>query len=123
MKRILVVDDDFDLVTTLQRLLKEKYEVVIALGGGAALQKLRRERFDLVLLDFLMPAVDGRGVVERLRDQGIETPVILMSAVPAEMQARTIGLHVAGWLAKPFDLKKLEARIEAVVGRGAPEKR
>jgi two-component system OmpR family response regulator len=120
MKRLLVVDDDYDLVMALKRHLAKKYEVTIALGGGAALLKLRKEHFDLVLLDFLMPSVDGAGVIERFRDMGLDTPVILMSAVPAVMQAQTIGLRVAGRLAKPFDLEELEARIDAVVGRDAP---
>jgi DNA-binding response OmpR family regulator len=116
MKRILVVDDDFDLVSALKRLLKEKYYVDVALGGGAALRKLQKDHYDLVLMDFYMPALNGAGVVERLQDLGIKTPVILMSAVPVLMNSSTIGLHVAGRMPKPFDLAELEARIVAVLG-------
>jgi len=115
MKRILVVDDDYDLVMAVKRHLETTYEVDIALGGGMALRKLQKKRYDLLLLDFHMPVVSGAGVVERLRDLGIQVPVVLMSADQTILRTYVVGLKVAGRITKPFEMDALDAKLAKVL--------
>ncbi len=117
MKRILIVDDDSEIRGSLATLLAEKYEVAVASDGFAALEKLKREDYDLILLDLLMPGMDGAGFVHALEGSGKRTPILLMSAV-TYIAKHAQGLSVADYVAKPFDMGELEAKIERLVEKG-----
>lgn len=117
--KLLVADDEPDLIAELAPLLvRAGYEVVSAQDGGQALELIEKERPDLIILDVLMPRVDGREVVRRLRQAEDWTPVILLTQVgtPAE---RAYSLHEGAddYLNKPFDPMELIARVQAVLRR------
>src|SRR5688572_26920055 len=79
MRRILIADDDDDLRPILSLALEVQYDVVAVANGARAIQQLVTRPFDLVLLDLMMPVVDGRGVVEEMRRRNIMVPVVLLS--------------------------------------------
>jgi two-component system OmpR family response regulator len=117
--RILVVDDEeyiTDLVAVGLRFVG--FEVDTGADGREALAKVAEFRPDLIVLDVSMPALDGLEVVQRLRRDGIATPVVFLTArdAPAE---RVKGLHLGAddYVTKPFNLEELLARIEAVLRR------
>jgi len=118
-ERLLVVDDETDLLAELQPLLSRAgYEVTLASDGEQALAQIERQRPDLVILDVVMPRLDGREVVRRLRHSNDWTPVILLTQVvhPAD---RALGLQEGAddYLNKPFDPMELIARVQAVLRR------
>ena len=118
--RILVVDDNEDNRYTLaRRLRKEGYDdVVFAVNGREALDLLAKEDFDLVLLDIMMPEMDGQRVLEHLRADGrlANLPVIVISALDDfETVVRCIELGAEDYLPKPFNATLLRARIGAVL--------
>jgi len=117
MKRILIVDDDSEIRGSLATLLAEKYEVTTASGGVAALQRLKAGEYDLILLDLLMPGLDGAGVVHSLEESGNRTPVLLMSA-GSYVTKHAHGLKVADYVGKPFQIDELEAKIDRLIGMG-----
>lgn len=122
--RVLVVDDVADNRDLLSRRLRRLGigHVAEAADGEAALALLAADSFDLVLLDIMMPGLDGFGVLERLRSQGRlhELPVVVISALN-EMEAvvRCIGLGAEDFLTKPFDPVLLRARVTAVLEKQA----
>ena len=116
MKRILIVDDDAEITESLSMLLTEKYNVSVASNGFAALDKIKDAKFDLILLDLLMPGLDGAGFVEELRLQGNVTPIILISASKSAAEKARI-LKVTDYLLKPFHIDELEAKIERLIGK------
>ena len=79
-KRVLAVDDDESIRHMLDRVLSRSYEVVLAANGEQALAEIARQRFDLALVDLRMPVMDGSELLERLEAEGIDLPVILMTA-------------------------------------------
>jgi two-component system OmpR family response regulator len=117
--RILVVDDEeyiTDLVSLGLRFVG--FEVDVAADGRDALAKIASMRPDLVVLDIAMPQMDGIEVVQRLRRDGLETPVVFLTARDAPSD-RVRGLHLGAddYITKPFSLEELLARIEAVLRR------
>ena len=117
--RILLVDDEPDLLAELKPLLERAgFHVLTAGDGEEALQRIAKERPDLVVLDVLMPRLDGRGVLRRLRQAGDWTPVILLTQVgtPAE-RAFSLQEGADDYLNKPFEPLELIARIQAVLRR------
>ena len=106
-KKIMIADDDVFMVRVLMGMLKAKgYEVVTASDALQANMTARREKPDLILLDFRMPAGDGLKVYENLqRASGVgATPVIFMSAdTSEELKQKALALGAVGFLAKPFD--------------------
>ena len=119
--RILVVDDDRAVRDALQRALQlHGYEVLVAADGMAALQLVRNHHPAAVVLDVMMPGVDGFGVVRRLRADGDDTPVLLLTARDA-VGDRVTGLDVGAddYLVKPFALEELLARLRALLRRTA----
>ena len=118
-RRILVVDDEDNLRSMLVAALKyEGYDVVQASDGAAGLRAARETKPDLIVLDVMMPQLDGFGVVKRLREAGDRTPVIFLTARDAS-EDRVTGLNLGGddYLPKPFSLEELVARVEAVSRR------
>jgi CheY-like chemotaxis protein len=115
---ILIVDDEEmnrDILS--RRLLKEGYSVATAQGGNEALDMLRAQRYDLVLLDIMMPGVDGYEVLRRIKSEPIfnDTPVIMVTALGDESTIRRcLEMGAADYIGKPFELTYLKSRIQAV---------
>src|SRR5437016_10697175 len=120
--KILVADDDQSLVRTLTWILKEHgYTVVAVPGGEGLLAKLEEEKPQLLLLDIMMPKVDGLQLLERLKsdEQFQDLPVLMVSSMPPEeATVKALGLGAADFIAKPFRVKELLARVEAHIRVG-----
>jgi DNA-binding response OmpR family regulator len=116
--KILAVDDDPTLLRFLQDFLhEEKYEVLAANNGAEALRLAYREHPDLVVLDVMMPGMDGWEVCARLRELS-EVPIILLTAKSSEAdKLRGFQLGVDDYITKPFSFAELTARIQAVLAR------
>lgn len=117
--RILVVEDDAQLNALLARQLAALgYGVETAEDGRAAIAILAREKFDVVLLDRMMPVIEGVEVLRRMRAEGVATPVILLTALGLT-QERVQGLEAGAddYVVKPFEIDELNARIRAVLRR------
>lgn len=116
--RILLVDDDQTLSNLLSQYLRESnFEVFSASNGPAGLRLAFNEHPDLVLLDVMMPGMDGWEVCTRLRELS-DVPVIMITAKTAEAdKLRGFSLGVDDYMTKPFSFVELVARIQAVIGR------
>lgn len=115
---ILVVEDEASLASTLRLNLElEGYAVSVAADGAAALQRLKEEYFDTVVLDIMLPEIDGLEVLETLRLRDPDLPVLILSA-RADGQDRILGLRKGAddYLGKPFHLEELLLRIQRLVG-------
>ncbi|MFB9376832.1 response regulator transcription factor [Kineococcus gynurae] len=119
MPTILLADDETAITDNLAPLLSRAgFDVVVAHDGEEALARVRARRPDLVVLDVMMPRLDGRAVLRTLRREKIETPVILLTQV-GESSERAMALEEGAddYLNKPFDPQELTARIRAVLRR------
>jgi two-component system response regulator MprA len=117
--RLLVVDDDPDVRDSLERALRHAgYAVSTAVHGADALDSVARSPVDLIVLDVLMPMVDGFDACRRLRERGDATPVLVLTARDA-VDDRVTGLEVGAddYLVKPFALRELMARVRALLRR------
>jgi len=117
--RILFVEDDQGLQLTLgDRLAREGYAVEAVTTGEPAIERARRQRYDLVLLDVMLPTVDGFEVCATLRRAGIDTPIIMLTA-RGQVRDRVRGLELGAddYVVKPFEMAELLARIHARVRR------
>ena len=120
--RIMVVDDDLRMRDLLVRYLGgEGYEVKAAADAAAMDKLLARERYDLVVLDLMLPGEDGLAVCRRLRAQGAAPAIIMLTAKGDDVD-RIVGLEMGAddYLPKPFNPRELLARINAVLRRKAP---
>lgn len=116
--KLLIIDDDLTLVNALKLYLsKVGYTVLTAANGIEGLQTLYNERPDLVILDIMMPKMGGWDVCKRIRELS-DVPIIMLTARDQEAD-RVMGLKMGAddYIAKPFSLKELEARLEAVLRR------
>jgi DNA-binding response OmpR family regulator len=119
MEKVLVVEDDPAHLLALEDNLKYAgYEVLTARSGRSALELLKQEKFDLVILDIMLPYIDGFEVCRRFRKWDDETPVIMLTAKIQE-QDRVQGLDIGAddYMTKPFSMAELLARIRAVLRR------
>ncbi len=117
-KTILVVDDKRSLVDLLRRALeKEGYRVVTAYNGREALEKARRHSPDLIILDIMMPEMDGYAFMQAHRREA-DTPIIMLTA-RVEEEDRVLGLELGAddYVTKPFHMRELLARVRAVLRR------
>lgn len=115
----MVIDDDEKITSLLRRSLAfEGYEVTTAPDGAEGLRLLNQRQADLVVLDVMMPKIDGWEVCRRLREAGITAPVLLLTAKD-DVQDRVKGLDLGAddYLVKPFALEELLARIRALMRR------
>ena len=115
---VLVVEDDKNIADLLQIYLeKEGYAVTIATDGGLGLEKFRAIKPDLVLLDVMMPVMDGWEVCKAIRAES-QTPVIMLTA-KSELDDKITGLRAGAddYITKPFEMREVLARIEAVLRR------
>jgi two-component system, OmpR family, response regulator RegX3 len=118
---VLVVEDEESFVDALTlSLQREGFRVVIARDGVEALERFKQEAPDIVLLDVMLPKLSGVDVCRAIRLQG-STPVIMVTAKTSEIDA-VVGLEVGAddYIAKPFRIRELVARIRAVLRRGGP---
>ena len=118
-KTILLVEDDEDIATLLRlNLQDEGYQIVHEADGGQALARLETQVWDAVILDLMLPGVDGLEICRRIRQMTRYLPVIIISARTSEMH-RVLGLEMGAddYLAKPFHLAELEARIRSLTLR------
>lgn len=123
IERILLVDDDLRLRTLLQRFLEDKGFIVRIAHDATQMDRLlEREIFSLIVLDYMLPGEDGIQICERLRQQNVETPIIMLTARGGESD-RIDGLNAGAddYLAKPFNPNELLARIRAVLRRQVRE--
>jgi two-component system alkaline phosphatase synthesis response regulator PhoP len=125
--KILVVDDEIYIVHILDFSLgMEGYEVVTALDGEQALEKARTEKPDLIVLDIMMPKLDGYETCKRLKADAEtqDVPVILLSAKGRNIDQK-VGFEVGAddYITKPFSPRKLVERINAILGNGSSQQR
>jgi len=123
MKRILVVEDETAIAFGLELDLKsEGYDVVIESDGESALRRARKEAFDLILLDVMLPRKDGFEVCRELRRGGSKTPVIMLTAKAQEAE-KVLGLEIGAddYVTKPFSPRELRARVKAALRRTAED--
>ncbi|MHB1502939.1 MAG: response regulator transcription factor [Acidimicrobiales bacterium] len=120
--RILVVDDEPYITDLLGAALRfEGFDVEVATSGREALAVAEREGYDLMLLDVMLPDIEGTEVCHRLRERGVSTPVMFLTARDST-EDKVSGLHRGGddYVTKPFSLDELVARIHAVLRRTSP---
>jgi two-component system response regulator MprA len=119
--RILVVEDDPRLAATLERVLRaETHDVEVAGDGNEALRRARERPFDLVVLDIMLPGLDGIAVCRRLRSTG-PLPILLLTALGGtEERVRGLDSGADDYLVKPFAYEELLARVRALLRRTTP---
>lgn len=117
--RYLIVEDDKEMASLIKRGLETtENKVVVVHDGESALLKLRLEEFDLAILDVMIPKISGLEVARRVRADGIDTPILFLTAKDS-LSDRVTGLEVGGddYLVKPFEFIELNARIRALTRR------
>lgn len=123
MQTILVIDDDENLRDTIAMLLeREGFRVVQAADGKAGLDQALVAKPDLLLVDLRLPIVSGMDVCKRLRSSGVETPIIVLSALADELdKVLLLEIGADDYVVKPFGTRELLARIRAVLRRSGSE--
>ena len=119
MPKILLVEDEPDMVRGVKDNLEfEHFEVDVARDGEAALKKISGSSYDLIILDIMLPKLSGLDVCKRAREQGIATPIIMLTARNEEID-KVLGLELGAddYITKPFGVRELLARVKAVLRR------
>ena len=121
MSTILLVEDNRAYAETLKsNLEREGYEVTVAATGLAGLEAAKNDTPDLIILDLMLPAMNGFTVLQRLRDEGHETPVLIMTALGTEEEKlRGFGLGADDYVVKPCGLLEILARVRALLKRAS----
>jgi two-component system, OmpR family, copper resistance phosphate regulon response regulator CusR len=120
--RILIVEDEVKVANALKQGFEDQqYEAVVANTGEDAFFRINTEPFNVILLDIMLPGRNGLQILTGLRKQGIQTPVILLTAHDG-LEARVAGLNAGAddYVVKPFAFDELSARVRALVRRGGP---
>ena len=117
--KILLVEDEIDLNNVVTKYLKKNgYSIDSVFDGEEALDYLRYGEYDLVILDIMMPKVNGFEVIKELRNNGDNTAILMLTARDsADDKVKGLDLGADDYIVKPFDFKELSARIRAVVRR------
>ncbi len=119
MRRILVIEDDPAILRGLETSLREQhYAVRAATSGRKGLQIARSENIDLIILDLILPDMDGEDVCRELRSEGIGTPILMLTSKKDELD-KVVGLEIGAddYVTKPFSIRELHARIRALLRR------
>lgn len=119
MKKILIVDDEPSILTLLEyNLAQAGYEVITASDGKVAYKLIKKNTFDFILLDIMLPSMDGMEVCRRIRQENIQTPVLMLTA-KADEYDKIIGLELGAddYITKPFSPREVIARIKAILRR------
>jgi len=117
--RVLLIEDDRDLADFVSRGLEEDgLEVTRCADGREGLRQALKTRHDCLIVDLMLPELDGFSLIQVLRDQGVRTPILIVSA-RQEVESRVAGLRTGGddYLVKPFSLSELQARVSALIRR------
>ena len=117
--RILLVDDEQPIQTLLSfPLQRDGYEVVQASDGREALARFGEQQFDLVVLDLMLPRMDGLEVCKRLRAKGSTVPIIMLTAKSEEID-KVLGLELGAddYITKPFSMREFRSRVKAALRR------
>ncbi len=119
MSSILLIEDNRDYAATLSaNLEREGYDVTVAANGVDGLALAKRDEPDLIILDLMLPAMNGFTVLQRLRDEGREAPVLIMTALSTEEEKlRGFGLGADDYVVKPCGLLEILARVRALLKR------
>ncbi len=117
--KLLLIEDDKELARTLKELLEEEgFVVSLALDGKRGLDKALTEEYELILIDYFLPSLTGLEVLKRIRQEGIKTPVIMLTVVDdTDRKVDCLSLGADDYITKPFHFKELLARIYAVLRR------
>jgi len=118
--RVLLVEDEADLVRVMRKGLSEhSYAVDVAMNGAAALERAATNPYDAIVLDVMIPPPDGIEVCRRLRDGGITSPIMMLTARDAvDDRIRGLDSGADDYLVKPFEFAELLARLRALIRRG-----
>jgi len=118
--RILLVEDDKGIVRFVKKgLLENSFSVDVATDGEEGLNSVLHMKYDLIVLDILLPKMDGREVLKKIRSMDIQTPVIFLTAKDSESDiVKGLNLGADDYLTKPFSFNELLARIQAILRRG-----
>ncbi len=122
MKRILIIDDDVVMRESLAAAVEaEGYKAGEARDGREGLTKAAEGAYDLIILDVVMPALNGIEVMRKLRESGVHTPIIILSGEKKEEIDKVLGLELGAddYLTTPFGMNELVARVHAVLRRGS----
>jgi DNA-binding response OmpR family regulator len=121
MSSILLIEDNRDYAATLSaNLEREGYDVAVATNGVDGLSMAKRDEPDLIILDLMLPAMSGFTVLQRLRDEGREAPVLIMTALGTEEEKlRGFGLGADDYVVKPCGLLEILARVRALLKRAS----
>ncbi|MEG3032153.1 MAG: response regulator transcription factor, partial [Enterococcus sp.] len=122
MKKVLIVDDEPSIVTLLAfNLEKEGYVVTAATDGNTGLELALTKDFDFIILDIMLPGIDGIEITKRLRQEKKETPILLLTAKDDTID-RILGLEIGAddYLTKPFSPREVLARMKAIFRRMRP---
>ena len=120
--RILVVEDEVKVANALKEgFVGERYETVVAHTGEDAFFRINTEKFDVIVLDVMLPGRDGLQILTTIRKSGVQTPVLLLTARDT-LEDRVAGLNSGAddYVVKPFAFEELLARVRALVRRGRP---
>lgn len=122
LQKILIVEDDLSIQALLHDFLKEaEYDVTIAADGVEAIAKYSKQPFDLILLDIMLPKIDGYGVCEVIRQKS-DVPIIMLTALDSEQeQIKGLDLNVDDYITKPFSMPILLRKIAAVLRRSSKQ--
>jgi two-component system, OmpR family, alkaline phosphatase synthesis response regulator PhoP len=118
-KKVIVVDDELSIVTLLQfNLEKAGFEVISAHDGVTAVEKIEKEKPDLIVLDLMLPEMDGIEVCKTIRQKQISTPILMLTAKDDEFD-KILGLELGAddYMTKPFSPREVVARIRAILRR------
>jgi DNA-binding response OmpR family regulator len=118
--RILLVEDDKGIVRFVKKgLVENSFSVEVATNGEEGLNSVLHMKYDLIVLDILLPKMDGREVLNKIRSMDIQTPVIFLTAKDSERDiVDGLNLGADDYLTKPFSFNELLARIQAILRRG-----
>ncbi|SFC73909.1 two-component system, OmpR family, alkaline phosphatase synthesis response regulator PhoP [Alkalibacterium subtropicum] len=119
MKKVLVVEDEQSIAKLLQyNLEKEGYEVDVAMDGKEGLDRALEDDYTIILLDLMLPTKDGMDVCRELRQEKIDTPIIMLTAKDSEID-KIVGLEIGAddYMTKPFSPREVTARIKAILRR------
>lgn len=123
MKKILVVDDEQSIVTLLEfNLKKAGFDVIKAADGPTAVKLAEQERPDLIVLDIMLPGMDGMEVCKKLRMEKINTPILMLTAKDEEFD-KILGLELGAddYMTKPFSPREVVARVKAILRRSGQQ--
>lgn len=125
MSRILIVEDEFQMAQALKDNFEiEGYDVALVQDGVTGLEQILNGNYDLIILDIMLPKLSGFDVCKAVRQKGIETPIIMLTARGEEYdKVRGLEFGADDYVTKPFSLIELLARVKAVLRRGVSQKK